>query len=74
MADASRGNQSHGEGVPQVKPSPEHPWRVRNRQQSHSAKVKRNLGLVQVIHTINPAEIVLVMVKPLAGGVAKMQG
>ena len=74
MADASCGNQSDGEGVPEMKPPAEHPWRVRNRQQAHSAKVKRNLGLVTVIHTIIPAEIVPVMVKPLAGAVAKMQG
>jgi hypothetical protein len=74
MADDSCGNQSDGQGVPQVKPPPEHPWRVRNRQQAHSAKVKRNLGLVPVIHTISPAEIVPVTVKPLALGVAKMQG
>lgn len=57
-----------------MKPPAEHPWRVRNRQQSHSAKVKRELGLVTVIHTISPAEIVPVTVKPLARGVAKMQG
>jgi hypothetical protein len=74
MADDSCGNQSDGEGVPQVKPAPEHPWRVRNRQQAHSAKVKRNLGLVPVIHTITPAEIVPVTVKPLARDVSKMQG
>lgn len=75
MADDSCGNQSDGEGVPEMKPPPAtHPWRVRNRQQAHSAKVKRNLGLVTVIHTIIPAEIVPVMVKPLAGAVAKMQG
>jgi hypothetical protein len=74
MADDSCGNQSDDEGVPQVKPPPEHPWRVRNRQQAHSAKVKRNLGLVPVIHTISPAEIVPVTVKPLARAVAKMQG
>ena len=58
-----------------MKPPPAtHPWRVRNRQQAHSAKVKRELGLVTVIHTIIPAEIVPVTVKPLARGVAKMQG
>ena len=57
-----------------MKPPLEHPWRVRNRQQAHSAKVKRELGLVTVIHTITPSEIVPVMVKPLAGAVAKMQG
>ena len=74
MADASRGDKSDGEGVPEMKPPPEHPWRVRNRQQAHSAKVKRNLGLVPVVHTISPAEIVPVTVKPLAGAVAKMQG
>ena len=74
MASDSRGDKSNGEGVPQVKPAPEHPWRVRNRQQAHSAKVKRNLGLVPVVHTISPAEIVPVTAKPLAGAVAKMQG
>ena len=74
MADDSCGDKSHGEGVPQVKPSPEHPWRIRNRQQAHSAKVKRELGLVPVVHTISPAEIVPVTVKPLAVAVAKMQG
>jgi hypothetical protein len=75
MADDSCGNQSDGEGVPQMKPPPQtHPWRVRNRQQSHSAKVKRNLGLVPVVHIISPAEIVPVTAKPLAGAVAKMQG
>ena len=57
-----------------MKPPLEHPWRVRNRQQAHSAKVKRELGLVTVIHTITPAEIVPVTVKTLAGAVAKMQG
>ena len=57
-----------------MNPPPEHPWRVRNRQQAHSAKVKRNLGLVPVVHTISPAEIVPVTVKPLARDVAKMQG
>jgi hypothetical protein len=57
-----------------MKPPPEHPWCVHNRQQAHSAKVKRNLGLVPVIHTITPAEIVPVTVKPLARDVAKMQG
>lgn len=57
-----------------MKPPAEHPWRVRNRQQAHSAKVKRELGLVPVVHTISPAEIVPVTVKPLAGAVAKMQG
>jgi len=55
-------------------PPSTHPWRIRNRQQAHSAKVKRNLGLVPVVHTISPAVIVPVTVKPLAGAVAKMQG